>query len=228
MKSIYSNTLGFLIVSVMLFGISACSKDEGRSGLEDVSGDSYISMKINGQVWKSDLAGVTTFYNAAEEENEDFFTVGISGFKCEDCDAEAVLGEEVESLGIIIVILMNKYNDPKGAYVAGSLDDDNLDANGESMVVFHKSTVEKEQLWDYYISDDVAGKVKSKGSVKINGFKTGKFGFYGETVEGYTHLSGTFEYDLFKAMGEDESPEKLVITEGKFHLDALSFYKGFL
>lgn len=220
---IVKKALGYLFVAGLLLGLTACSKDEDELGLEEATGEGYISMKVNGKLWKSDLAGLTTFFNEEEIEGGEFLAVYMMGLKCEDCEDAVDPSEEVESLSINLLIPIGKYNNPKGTYMGGNLDDPN--PKGESLV-YYTVKREGEGVWDYYISTD-ALEEGSKGKLEINDFKTGKFEFFGAKMEGYTKLSGTFEYELFKAAGEDESPEKLVITEGKFLLSPVSWAAGF-
>ncbi|MDX1326142.1 MAG: hypothetical protein R3299_00460 [Arenibacter sp.] len=210
----------FLGLTVLL----SCSKDEDGNELGDLSGDSYISMKVNGKLWTSDLAGVTAFYNEAKEENYGSFIVSLAGFKCEECDTETVLSEEVDTLNIVIAVTIDKYKNPKGTYMARSFNDINYHSKEGSFVVFIKSNLEKE-LWDYYYSEDFTDKMNSKGNVLIKDFKTGTFGLNGEEIKGYAYLSGAFEYEVYKDRRENGSLEKLVITEGKFQLNELSFLK---
>ena len=214
MKSIFNKTLGVLLISVMLIGISACSKDKADEG-DEWLGDSYVSMKINGELWKSDMGMVATLSDTGDDDIDNYYIVTLIGIKGEgNGEDQSLFDEEVETISIGLLIPESKFNNPEGSYAAGGGEFENPVL--ESAIVFSRVNGETVDNVETYYSVDHNSEEKAMGRVQISSSKIGNQAFLGE--EGYTNISGTFEAELYQYSGEGETPKKLTITEGKFNL----------
>ena len=215
---VFNKAAGLILIAFTLLLTIACSKDDSNDEIE-WSNDSFISMKINGVEWKSDLGSVMTIRDVDDEEYDNFFAVSLTGVKGE-VNENPSSDSESESINIAIYLPESKFKNPKGTYVAGDYDIES--PKGASIITFGKD--QEGSLGDFglFYSIDPNNPEKIMGEVKVNDFKIGNQTLLGE---GYTHLSGTFKGELYQInQNENESPVKLTITEGKFNLRPTSLF----
>ncbi len=202
-KNNYFTLIVLLLIASLSF--SACSKDKDDDN--DLSGQSGLSMKVNGAAWGTTI---NTLFTEPEENSQlgEYYVVLVGGQRIDVEGSE----DDVSSFNMYIVIPKSKFSNPKGTYhvyvAEGAMP-------GAATASYTKSTSEGTASYE---SANPADYTQSVGSVQITDFEIGEQTIVGQPtgVEGYTKLSGTFQMDVYPVQ-ETPGPA-LKITEGKFSL----------
>lgn len=187
------------MITLLTSGIQACKKKE----VENIVGQSSMSMKINGEAWKAMVTTLHTDPMGEDEENPETYYVLVNGI-----DATSTDQEVSEAMGIYITIPASKFRNPKGTYpiIFKEMTPNNAWA-------LFSSTNPKRPGHNYY----PANATGTSGTVEITDFSIGQQSVFGQPIgkEGYTRLKGKFTIDLQAITGTDD---RITITEGQFDL----------
>lgn len=199
-KNHYVSLIVFILCGAI--GLSACSKDDIP---DPVSGDSTLTMKVDGEPWKASMTSLLT-EAYGDSEQGDYHYVFIGGTRQAGTDPET--GDVItEMMHFYVAIPSSDYKNPKGTYP----------------ITLQAERVDFATAFFTRDSDTYAGRHPSDaeqpvGVVEITDFKIGQQHVVGQPVgtEGYTRLSGTFRADLTPTHDPAGTPVK--ITDGKFDL----------
>lgn len=189
----------FIVFSVF----SSCSKDKDPD--DPASEYGGITMKVDGGQWNSTTTTLVT-KEVESDVSGKYHAVLLSGLRGSD-DGQS------ETLTVHINIPTNKFKNPKGTY---SVAIDEEETN-HVWAIFSRITGTKNLIHVSANPDDVE---RTVGSLEITGFEIGDQRLPGQSTseEGYTKLSGNFHFEMYSALGEDNT--KLKISDGKFNLSA--------
>jgi len=192
------------LLTFMAFSLfSSCSKDKGPDN-DPVLGNTEITMKVDGDQWKSTTTTLVT-KEVESDETGKYHIVVINGIRGGNDGLS-------ESLSLYINIPANKFKNPKGTYSV-AIDEEETD---HTWVIFSRITGTENLL---YASADPDSPERTIGSLEITGFEIGDQRLPGQATdeEGYTKLSGNFHFEMYPL---SETASKLKITEGKFNLSS--------
>ena len=207
--NLYKTTYRFfsyLFILVLFVGL-ACSSDDNTIPDDDepLSGESNLTMKVNGESWVADEAhSVGLGGELAWEETEEggALPVWINAVRYLD-DSES--SHNTENLTIHMYFDLANFYSPKGTYpIPPPVYDEDLESVGFAEAIYYSPTN------TYTANSDHYDPSRSLGEFKITDYKIESYMVY----ELYTRLVGTFEVTLFHI----ESEETIELTEGRFNL----------
>lgn len=188
------------IMTLLTGGIQSCKKKE----IDNIVGESSMSMKINGEAWKAIVTTLHTDAMGEDEENPEAYYVLVNGINTSDVDQETS-----EAMGIYITIPASKFKNPKGTYpvIFKEMTPNNAWA-------LFSSTDPSRPGHNYYPSNATG----TSGTVEITDFSIGQQTVFGQPIgkEGYTRLKGRFSMSLQAITGTDD---QITITDGQFDLN---------
>lgn len=204
-KKLYVIPTLLTAITFITFIVSAsCSKDKDAD--EDLaSGNGGITMKVDGEQWKSTTTTLVT-KEVESDVSGKYHAVLLSGLWGSD-------NGQSETLTVYVNIPANKFENPKGTYPV-AIDEEET----AHFWALFSSVMGTES--SQYVTADPDNSTRTVGSLEITGFEIGDQRLPGQSTseEGYTKLSGNFHFEMYSALGEDNT--KLKITEGKFNLSA--------
>ena len=196
------------IFTLVIFVGLACSSDDNTIEDEDVIiGDSGVTMKINGELWNSDIAIVQTW--GGQEMEEDYIMIVINAMKyIGDSDDE----ENMEGLVINIYLNVSDFTNPKGKYLVPPPPND-LEVPGYAAGSYTSMT----NAINYY-SFDPDNEQRKVGEVNITDFKISENEHLNPLIK-YASLKGTFEFEMMGVnRNTGEYSGMINVTEGKFNI----------
>lgn len=200
---IYTRTtfLTTLLVMASLL-LSSCSKDNGADD-GPASGKGGVSMKVDGDPWKSTTNTMMT-KEVESGEMEKYHIVVISALRGNGDDLS-------ESLSLYVNIPASKFRNPKGTYQV-AIEEEEKD---HTWAVLAKNVGTDAST--LYVSADPDQTERTMGVLEITGFEIGNQKLPGQASgeEGYTKLSGSFHFELYSVLG---TGDRLEVTEGRFDL----------
>lgn len=187
--------------------VASCSKNDLLDSTSLGGGKTQLSMKVNGEDWQSSLTTLLT----EEQENtkgENYVYLYINAHKIIDKNS-ATEDDLVETMGLYVAIPTHKFNNPKGVYPLVLKEFE----VGSAWAIFNSNQTLRDAT--IYVSGDASYPDRQVGVLEITNAEVGEQTILGYPtgVEGYTKLSGTFNFDAYPL---DGIGPKLRITEGKF------------
>ncbi|MCM4167549.1 hypothetical protein KCTC52924_00952 [Arenibacter antarcticus] len=205
---------GVFLLGIFLTLNVACSKDNDGPA-DQLGGESTMTMKINGKLWKAHVATVMTVGDTEDGEDEKTYWVNMTGVKIIDDSGSEELSE---SISLSLLLSGAEFNRPKKSYPVGSISNNQF---GYGIIIYNEVGSESEGK-GVYVSMHPEDSEQQIGNFTVKDFEIGDQNFLGQQLgKGYTRLSGTFEAELYSYDGTDTPPKKLTITEGKFNLRPL-------
>lgn len=221
MRNLFKFAGALLLGSMLVFNV-ACSKDDDGPGGDPLGKIGTMTMKIDGRQWEADVATVMTLSDPDVEEGEDLsYLVTMSGTKVFNGNSDEV----AESISLNLILSEAAFNNPKRSYPVYSMGEGEY---GQGVIMYQNKAVDESGSGAVYASVHSDDANRSLGSITVKDYEIGSQSFLGQLLgKGYIKLSGTFESELYSYDGEDKPLKKMVITEGKFNLNA-DLLSGFM
>lgn len=186
-------------VLVGTLSLSACSKEDDPT--PEVSGDSMLTMKIDGQAWNATATAMWT--ERDEDDSGEFYHVAIGAHR------EDGRGEDfADVIQMYMIVPASDFQNPKGRYPISLRP---VGMRDHATAVFASTG-------DTWVSRHLADNTQAVGFMEITDYKIGEQNVAGQPsgIQGYTRLSGTFNVDLMST--NNPSGPTLKITDGKFNV----------
>lgn len=208
------------VVLLTLAIFMGCKKEEGPE--VDLGSGGEVSMEIDGKPFSFKFTAMTTNYEDAVDDGDEYFNVVATAGHIDITGNEEV--GKSESLMFIITLPVSKFKDPRGTYEVG----DSEESYPVQIVFWKNIGVGDNSKIEAYGSFEGSDRRNSAGTFTIESFKIGKQKvLFEEMGEGYLELKGKFEADLFLWYASDADAEgiadKVSIKKANFTLKYLSF-----
>lgn len=209
MRIYFKNNFIFSSLFFLLLVMGSCSSDDNTIDIEDdgmLNGNSTVTMKIDGETWRSNYATIVTVsdYEDNEADEADEYMVIMTASR--DNSQE----ETSETLTISIVLDTSKFSNPRGTYPFYE------DESEVTSVNYAQATYIDFNNSKTFISGDPENNNNTIGEIKVTGYEIGEQ-MLGRG-DGYIKFSGTFNMNMY-TYNSDDTPVKLEIREGSFSVE---------
>lgn len=182
-----------LAVLSMLFFLLSCSKDKETPDLD--GGGGKLTFNVNGTLQTYTFTTLSTFYEEAVEDGEEYFSVIAGGSKV---SLQADEYTDTESIIFNITLPVAKFRNPRGTYGIGD-----YDFHPVQIILYQFNSEQELSAYASYLSDTDG---KKMGEVSITDFEIGQQKFLMQDIggEGYLELAGKFSVDLHHVVSVNE------------------------
>lgn len=193
------------LLILLLVGMESCSSDDNTIDTDEntPNRNSTITMKMDGEDWSSQYAGIVTAKDYEDNDSEEYYVIMTASR--EDGNEETT-----ETLTISILIDPDKFHNPKGTY---PFYEDGLE---EAPVNYAQAVYVDFNNSKSYISGDPESTDNIVGEIEVTGYEIGEQML--GSGEGYIKLSGTFSINMY-SFSSGDTTDKLEIREGKFSVE---------